>query len=311
LRRISPGLREMPSALVGDGGFHGPTLREDATEGLERRVLHEAAEMESLVPIDGFSPGALAAALAAPGRAFGAGNGAPATVVSLPSRVHVAARQSAQVDAGGDFFEVFQHADGRVSIVVADVCGSGPLVAPIAAEIRPALHAALARGDSPGRVLAALNDDLTGLGAPDRFVTAVAVRLDARLCVAEVACAGHLGPFVRRADGFAEATSDATGVPLGLLSGESYVETMLDLAAGDTLVLVTDGITDPLSADDDPLGAEAFTRRLEALALDGGGSAQDAAGLCHALLDGGEPPRDDATVLVLQLPARELVPAAA
>jgi sigma-B regulation protein RsbU (phosphoserine phosphatase) len=264
--------------------------------------------MKSLASFDALS--SLAAALAAPANAFGASGGAPATVISLPSRLRVAARQSAQLGVGGDFFEVFQHADGRVSVVVADVCGSGLVAAAVAAEIRPALHGALMRGESPGRLLAALNDGLTGLGARDRFVTAVALRIDARLCIAEVACAGHLGPFVRRADGFAESTSDATGVPLGLLSGESYVETTLDLAPGDTLVLVTDGITDPLSTEEDPLGAAELARRLEALAGGSGGSAQDAAKLCHALLGGG-PLRDDATVLVLQLPGQELVPAAA
>jgi phosphoserine phosphatase RsbU/P len=265
--------------------------------------------MKALASLDAVS--ALAAALAAPSNAFGASDGTPATVVSLPSRLRVAARQANQLGAGGDFFEVFQHADGRVSVVVADVCGSGLVAAAVAAEIRPALHGALSRGESPGHVLEALNDGLTGFGARDRFVTAVALRIDARLCVAEVACAGHLGPFVRRADGFAESTSDATGVPLGLLSGERYLETTLDLAPGDTLVLVTDGITDPLSTDADPLGADELTRRLEALAGVGGTSGQDAATLCHALLDDSAPLGDDATVLVLQLPGRERVPAAA
>jgi serine phosphatase RsbU (regulator of sigma subunit) len=267
--------------------------------------------MPSLAFSDLPSQAALAAALSAPAYAFGVGNGTPATVLSLPSRLRVAARQSAQVGAGGDFFEVYQHADGRVSVVVADVCGNGLVAAALAAEIRPALHRALGRGESPGLLLATLNDGLMGLGARDRFVTAVAVRIDARLCVAEVACAGHLGPFVRRADGFAEATSDATGVPLGLLSGECYLETTLALAPGDALVLVTDGVTDPLSSDDDPLGAAELTRRLEALTGGGGRSAQDAARLCHALLDDSAPLRDDATVLVLQLPEQELFPAAA
>src|ERR1700690_1739510 len=119
--------------------------------------------MKALASLDALST--LAAALVAPANAFGASAGTPATVISLPSRLRVAARQSARGGAGGVFFEVFQHADGRVSVVVADVCGSGLVAAAVAAEIRPALHGALARGESPGRVLAALNDGLTGLGA--------------------------------------------------------------------------------------------------------------------------------------------------
>ncbi|HVZ75159.1 MAG TPA: PP2C family protein-serine/threonine phosphatase [Polyangia bacterium] len=261
--------------------------------------------MKTLLEID--QP--LHPALSAPTRTF-AGGGAPATVVSLASKLRVAAKQSAQLSAVGDFFEVYQHVDGRVSIVVADVCGNGAVAAQIAAEIRPALHHALVRGESPGRVLEALNEGLLGVGVPERFVTAIALQVDPRLCTGRLACAGHLGPFVRRTDGFAEAP-DATGVPLGLLRDETYGERPISLSPGDTLVLVTDGITDPLSTEDDPLGAGELTRRLEAFTSLGIDGACDAASLCHTLLDDSSPRRDDATVLVLQLPGRELIPAAA
>jgi len=181
-----------------------------------------------------------------------------------------------------------------------------------ATEVRPALHRALACGDSPGRLLAALNDGLTGQGGRDRFVTAVAVRIDARLRTAEVACAGHLGPFVRRAGGFAEGDQRRDGRAARPAAGRDLRrDDALELEAGDALVLVTDGITDPLSNDDDPLGSEGFIQRLEALAIAGDRAAHDAARLCHALLDDGDPRRDDATVLVLQLPGRELVTIAA
>ena len=270
------------------------------------------ARMTSLASFDlplGDLP--LGGALAAPARALAPRAGMPATVISLPGRLRIAAKQSTKVDAGGDFFEVFQHADGRVSIVVADVCGNGLVAAQIAAEIRPALQAALRRGESPGGVLAALNEGLMGAGARDRFVTAVALRVDATVGTAELACAGHLGPFVRGDDGAARVTTEATGVPLGLLSDESYRETTLDLSPGDTLVLVTDGITDPLASEDDLLGAGELARRLAVASNARGGSPQDAASLCHALLDDAVATRGDATVLVLQLPARDVAPVAA
>src|SRR5262245_6974285 len=102
----------------------------------------------------------------------------PAVTLPLPSRLRIASKQSAQFGSGGDFFEVFQHADGRVSAVVADVCGNGRAAAQVAARIRPYLHASLMRGDSPGVLLAAFNDGLVRLELAERFVTAVAVRVD-------------------------------------------------------------------------------------------------------------------------------------
>jgi serine phosphatase RsbU (regulator of sigma subunit) len=226
--------------------------------------------------------------------------------IDLPvgSELRVSSKQSARFGAGGDFFEVFEHASGQVSIVLADVCGNGAAAAKIAARIRPFLHHSLARGESPGRVLAALNDGLVDEGHVDRFIAAVAVRVDVQTGLAEIACAGHLGPFVRRATGAVQLVDRAMGVPLGLLPGERYEEIGLRLGPEDALVLVTDGITDPLSTDGDPLGESALARLLER-------APSFTLGMCEALLLDGMPTRDDATVLVLQLPAVAEAPCAA
>jgi serine phosphatase RsbU (regulator of sigma subunit) len=234
--------------------------------------------------------------------------GGRAIDLPLGSDLRVSSKQSARFGAGGDFFEVFEHASGQVSIVLADVCGNGAAAAKIAARIRPFLHHSLARGESPGRVLAALNEGLVheGLveGLVDRFIAAVAVRVDVQTGVAEIACAGHLGPFVRRASGAVQLVDRAMGVPLGLLPGERYEEIGLRLGPEDALVLVTDGITDPLSTDGDPLGESALAGLLER-------APSFTLGMCEALLLDGLPTRDDATVLVLQLPAAAQAPCAA
>lgn len=230
--------------------------------------------------------------------------GGRAIDLPLGSDLRVASKQSARFGAGGDFFEVFEHASGRVSTVVADVCGNGAAAAQVAARIRPFLHHSLACGESPGVVLARLNEGLVAEGLADRFVTAVAVRVDVLTGVAEIACAGHLGPFVRRASGRVQVVDRASGVPLGLEPGERYEEIGLRLGPEDALVLVTDGITDPLATDGDPLGEAALARLLER-------APRLSLGMCEALLVDGAATRDDATVLVMQLPAVVAAPVAA
>jgi chemotaxis family two-component system sensor kinase Cph1 len=233
---------------------------------------------------------------------------APGTlrVIDLPfaAELRLATKQSAPFGNGGDFFEVFDHRDGHVSIVVADVCGNGAAAAQIANRVRPFLHSSLARGEAPGRVLTVLNERFMSCGLRKRFVTAVAVRIDVLCGSVEIACAGHLGPFVRRASGGVQALNEATGVPLGLLPGETYGEIALELDPDDALVLVTDGITDPLSTSADPLGEAGLLRRLR-------DAPQVTADICEALLADGTSVRDDATVLVMQLPARRALRAAA
>src|SRR5437764_554920 len=42
------------------------------------------------------------------------------------SRLVIATKQRVPTGRGGDFFEVVQHRDGRVTTFMADVCGNGP-----------------------------------------------------------------------------------------------------------------------------------------------------------------------------------------
>jgi sigma-B regulation protein RsbU (phosphoserine phosphatase) len=220
-------------------------------------------------------------------------------VINLPFAVDLclATKQSTRLGESGDFFEVFDHGDGYVSMVVADVCGNGAAAARIADRMSPLLHSGLVRGKSPSLVLAALNETFTSCGWLTSFVTAVAVRIDVLSGLVEVACAGHMGPFVRRASGQVHALNGATGVPLGLLPDETYDEITAQLDPGDALVLVTDGITDPLSTSFDTLGESGLLRRLRE-------APHVTAGICDALLADGMFVRDDATVLAMQLPAR-------
>jgi len=214
---------------------------------------------------------------------------------AVTSELRLATKQSAQVGAGGDLFEVIEHGDW-VSMVVADVCGNGLAAARIADRVSRILHDVLARGDSPGRVLEALNDRLVR-GGVERFVTAVAVRIDLQSGLAETACAGHMGPFVRRTSGEVQALNGALGVPLGLLEGETYGEIIEELEPDDALILVTDGITDPLSTAGDPLGERGLLRQLSR-------APHVTSSICHALLADGASSLLDATVLAMQLPTR-------
>ena len=221
------------------------------------------------------------------------------TPVHLPtwSRLNVAAKQSAPAGNGGDFFEVIQQRDGRVTVVLADVCGNGPSAAAPVNSLRWILRQTIARGEAPGTVLAALNDWIVAQRIDDRFVTAVCVRIDAVTGRAEIASAGHLGPFVKRAAGGAEELPYSVGLALGILAAQSYQETSVALGPEDALVLVTDGITDRLATAGDQLGEHALLERL-ARARHGSES------ICGALLGADARATEDATVLVMQLPRR-------
>jgi serine phosphatase RsbU (regulator of sigma subunit) len=219
-------------------------------------------------------------------------------LLHLPTwtRLRVATKQRTPCGRGGDFFEVFQHRDGTVSTVMADVCGNGPSAAASVSDVRWKLRQHLARGEAPGAVLAAVNDWLADHKTHEKFVTAVCARIDVRRGLAEVATAGHLGPFVKRGAGKTESLATVAGMPLGVFASQVYQEMTLELHPEDAIVLVTDGITDRLASASDLLGQTALTRLLAA-------APHTAEHICDALLRAGAKDQD-ATVVVLQMPAR-------
>ncbi len=220
-------------------------------------------------------------------------------LIHLPtwSRLNVAARQWSQAGKGGDFFEIIQQRDGRVAAVMADVSGNGPTAAGPVSNLRWVLRQGLARGEAPGTVLSMLNDWLMQHQVDDRFVTAVCVRVNPLSGDAEIASAGHLGPFVKRARGGAEDLPPAVGLALGIFAGQTYRDVRVELHPQDALVLVTDGITDRLGSAGDPLGKRGLLERLKRAQL-------SPESICGELLGPAARTAEDATVVVMQMPRR-------
>jgi serine phosphatase RsbU (regulator of sigma subunit) len=214
-------------------------------------------------------------------------------VAVLGERLRITGGQTAPFEAGGDFYEVATDARGCVSIILTDVCGNGPAAGAFVPALRAVAREQLVHERSPAIVLGALNQWLARAAhAPDRFATALALRIDPRSGSVELASAGHLGPFLKTARGSVRAFPLAIGVALGICPAERYVETTINLASGDGLILATDGVTDALASAGDALGQVGL---LERLRLESPG---DGAAICAMLLRHARA-REDATVLVV------------
>jgi serine phosphatase RsbU (regulator of sigma subunit) len=213
------------------------------------------------------------------------------------SQLSIATRQHGPLGHGGDFFEIIQHREGHVSVLVADVCGNGPSAAVPVSRLRWLLRQQLARGEQPRGVLSVLNDAIVATDEPDLFVTAVCAQIDPVSGAVTVASAGHLGPFIKRARGDAQEMVTAAGPALGIMSDQIYAETRVELEPEDAIVLVTDGITDPLGTASSPLGQAGLLHELAR-------ARPSAESICAALLRVTAPTEHDATVVVLQLPRR-------
>jgi serine phosphatase RsbU (regulator of sigma subunit)/anti-sigma regulatory factor (Ser/Thr protein kinase) len=145
-------------------------------------------------------------------------------------------------EVGGDFYDFIDLPSGERGVVVGDVTDKGVPAALVMASTRSILRTEALRTNSPGEVLQRVND-LLRPDIPDRmFVTCLYAVLDPRTGRLRYANAGHNLPYLR--SGGAVHELRATGMPLGLFPGMTYEEREATVAAGDRLLLYSDGLVE-------------------------------------------------------------------
>ncbi len=205
-----------------------------------------------------------------------------------------AALSSEQV--GGDYYD-FVRSHGRiVTMAVGDACGKGVPAALMGTWVHAGFRSHARRGAAPGEVLSALNRELVALNQPEAFVALLCARLDVANATFTFANAGLTPPLLRRRDGRFEALTES-GVLLGISPGARYADCSVQLAAGDVIVLYSDGLTEARRGDEE-FGYEGVQRVLEARARQGAQEILRALlGAVQAFTDR---PLDDVTVVVLK-----------
>jgi serine phosphatase RsbU (regulator of sigma subunit) len=147
-------------------------------------------------------------------------------------------------EVGGDFYDLFELEDGRVTVVMGDATGKGIPAALVVSATSSVLRAvAHALGSSsPSEVLAQVNETLFARIPPNMFVTCFYATLDPKSGSLTYANAGHDLPYLHR-NGDAEELR-ARGMPLGLMSGMGYEEKETILNNGETALLYSDGLVE-------------------------------------------------------------------
>ncbi len=153
----------------------------------------------------------------------------------------------AGVEVVGDFYDVFQSESGGWNVVIGDVTGKGVEAAKVTALAHYTLRAAAMRPDTPSAVLATLNQallDQVSIHDP-RFLTALYLSCTPTASGVEITLctAGHDPPVLKRRTG-ETAYVEARGTLLGAFDAPTLTDVSLELAAGDQLLLYTDGVVD-------------------------------------------------------------------
>lgn len=203
-------------------------------------------------------------------------------------------------EVGGDFYDFIPLPEGRWGVVIADVSGKGVPAALLMALSRSLIRAYSRSHPSVLNALELANDFMLKDTRSGMFVTCFYAVVDPRRRTLVYVNAGHNPPVVARPTE-PVVLLRASGTPLGVIEQPGIVEEQCDLAAGDTVLMYTDGITEAAA----PNGERFGVHRLEEVVRNS--LHVPAAQVCRRVISAaeafaeGQPQFDDMTAIVLRV----------
>jgi serine phosphatase RsbU (regulator of sigma subunit) len=170
---------------------------------------------------------------------------------------------------GGDFFHIARLNDETAAVCICDVMGHGVRAALITAMMRAMIETHAAEAVDPGRLLAQLNSEFTGILKQTGtlvFVTVLYCVIDVGAGNARFARAGHPPPLrACRSSGEVETIvggGDSVGPAIGIIPNAQFKTTEAKVVPGDFLLFFTDGIIEVEASDGSQFGIEGLQQSV-------------------------------------------------
>jgi adenylate cyclase len=227
----------------------------------------------------------------------------PAEVLAGERRfgLHIVLEPAREV--GGDLYDFFMLDGHRLFFLLGDVSGKG-LPGSLFMAVSKSLYksTALRRGDAVATMMAEANAEISRDNAEALFVTVFAAVLDVDTGVLEYCNAGHDRPYILARPGRPRVQlTEGGGPPLCVLDDFAYTAATHRFRTGDTLCLVTDGVTDARNPDGEQFGRARLEACLTALAPEAS-AEKVATSIRDAVREfvAGAEPADDLAILVVR-----------
>ena len=192
----------------------------------------------------------------------------------------------------------------HLAVSIGDVSGKGLPAALLMAHIQASVRDVAHEAADAGTCVTMLNQRLVASTAPEKFVTLVYGDLrytEPHVPVLQRGTQSSVSCICRRAD---PRSWKPAGRLLGHRGRDGVPEESVSLAAGEMLVLYTDGISEATNAQKELLGDERLAELCVELHGQPAGAVRDAILAAVTKHQGAEPAADDMTVLVIRrLPA--------
>jgi sigma-B regulation protein RsbU (phosphoserine phosphatase) len=204
---------------------------------------------------------------------------------------------------GGDYCDLVSVGPDGFFFMVGDVTGKGLAAALLMAHLH-ATFRALVSPEIPVEVLVERVSRAFHESTPATYFATLICAQTRPTGEITICNAGHPAPLLVRDGRVTEIA--ATGLPVGIFSDESFTSVTARLAAGDTLLVWTDGLTETVNRAGVEYGPERLSRLVRERSCE---QARDLVSACRADLDefrAGEPRTDDVTILAIRRDGRSV-----
>lgn len=210
-----------------------------------------------------------------------------------------ASNRASRVVSGDLYSAVLRGDPAEVAFMVIDVAGKGVAASLLTASLEALCAGPIEAGFTPHDTFDRVSSRLHKRTPPEKYATAFLGTLEPSTGRLRYANAGHLPGIVLSRDGQPRWLA-RTGLPLGLLPGNTYTPAEVGLDAGDLLVLYTDGYTEAEGPGGEEYGQDRFLATctgLRSRTLPTFAASLDAA---LEAFTGGAALSDDRTLLLLR-----------
>jgi len=207
-------------------------------------------------------------------------------------------------EVGGDFYDYYKIADGKKRVItIADVSGKGVPAAFFMMKAKNALETFVQSNLPLDEAVTKVNQTLNRSNDAFMFVTAWIGIYSPDTGILEYVSAGHNPPLIHRADGSVEwLNSQFRQKPLAASKKSVYHTESIQLNAGDTLFLYTDGVTEAMNKTGELYGDDRLTAILQKVK----GDLISSVNTDLEQFIEGAPQADDKTMLTLEVIKNEL-----
>jgi sigma-B regulation protein RsbU (phosphoserine phosphatase) len=215
----------------------------------------------------------------------------------LLDRLEVVARTRPARQVGGDYYDVIPFGQEQL-FCVADVSGKGIAASLLMSNFQATLRALASSGRPLPEIVARMNELIYASTASNKYVTSIFVAIDPATGEGHYVNGGHNEGIILRADGTDERLK-ASGMSVGLMPGRAYTEREITLAAGDVVILYSDGVTEANDVDEKEFEIERLIACVRARQLEPAEAVVSAIFESVDEFAGAAPQYDDITAMII------------